>query len=292
MKIKLLFAFIALSLASCSSDDDSGKDPSVDNGERKLDKIVQTEFNDDGSVKATAKTHFDDSDRAVLQLEYDGAGALAFQSEFTYNASGQLEKTDYFRFITTQKIAESSKTISYDESGRVTAVNESFKHNGNPATSVTSYHYNANNTIIATADYSYGSTVTTTYTVNANGQVYKKTDTAGAAEEILYDGQNILTYTNGSNSSNFIYDTTHTPKGQHHATILNQYKGNITNAVLLGGFTSIALGKTKYATGRTDSNGDKYTYNYDFDSEDYPVKVRYFKNEGSMPFSIREISYK
>jgi hypothetical protein len=292
MKTRLLFAFIAIAMASCSSDDNSSdKDPSENNQEIKLREIIQTEFNQDGSVKLTTKTRFDDKDKALLEEQYNTAGELTAKREFTYNPLGQVESMAFYSADTGLETLNSGYTAVYDANGRVTTINENFIVNGSQATSVTTYLYNPNNTVIMTRNFSSGESAMTTYYLNSTGQVFKKTDSDGMTEQVIYLGANMLNYSNGTITSSFGYDNEHSPKGQQHNTVVNQFNGNVANAMMIDGFKSIDLGRDKYVIQRTDSNGDSYDYQYQFNDDGYPIKLRCFKNGGSIPFFIREIYY-
>jgi hypothetical protein len=278
-------------MASCSSDDNSSdKDPSENNQEAKLREIIQTEFNEDGSVKLTTKTQFDDRDKALLEEQFNAAGELFTKREFTYNASGQVENMAFYSADTGLQTLNSGYTAVYDGSGRITTLNGNFIANGSPATSVTTYLYNQNNTVIMTRNFSSGESDMATYYLNSAGQVFKKTDSE-ETEQIIYLGANMLNYSNGTITSAFAYDNEHTPKGQQHNTVVNQFNGNTANAMMISGFSSIDLGRDKYVIQRTDSNGDNYDCQYQFNDAGYPIKLRCFKNGGSIPFFIREIYY-
>lgn len=283
MKIRLLFAFIALSLASCSSDDgNDGKDTSG-NEEKKLREIVQAEFNEDGSVKQTTKIEFDDNDRALAQFTYDSAGELTYKENYTYSG-GVYESVMSYTVENGTETPNYGYTLAYDTSGRVISRTET---GGVSAT--TTYTYNENNTIteIRTA----GSTsFYATYYLNAEGQLYKRT-TETETEQLTYTGKNIGKYTNNTFTSVFAYDSALTPKGQQHNVVVNLFKGNMVNAMIVQGLFSITMGSTQYVAKRTD-NADVFDYEYEFDGEDYPLKIRCFKNDASIPFSIREVHYR
>lgn len=285
MKIRLLFAFIALSFASCSSDDSStGKDPSENPGDKKLREIIQTEFNDNGSVKQTVKIQFDDKDRALSEFGYDSSGILSSKKEYVYNSADLLETMIAYTVQNDVASPDYSYALTYDSSGRVITRTDS----GAMAASTT-YAYNANNTItvIRTA----GSVAYyATYYVNTAGQLFKKT-TETETEQLTYTGANILKYTSSSLTSVFAYDSDHTPKGQQHNVVVNLYKGNMVNALLIEGLDAVDLGSTQYTIQRKD-NADVYDYEYQFDNDNYPTKVRCFKNDSSIPFSIREVYYR
>lgn len=291
MKIRLLLAFIAVSFASCSSDDNSNPDPSIGiPGEKKLYEIIQRDFNEDGSVMLTTSTSFDENDRAVSVQQYNGDGVLNAHREFTYNGSGQFESMVYYTEETGLDTPNSSYSISYDGEGRVTILNDTFLNNGISATSVTTYTYNQNNTITAIREFSFGGSEITTFYLNTAGLLYKRSN-ALSTEEITYAGENITTYTSDIFTSEYKYDNAHEPKGQHHNAIINKYWGNRVNAILIEGFTSIDFGTTKYVKQKIDNRGTHYL-KYEFDDKGYPIKVRYFLNDASMPYSIREIQYR
>ena len=291
MKIKLLVAFMAIALVSCSKDDDSGSGNSG-NGEKKLNRIIQTDFNENGSVKMTSQIQFDDNNKALSTLEYDGDGVLSTKRDFTYNKSGQVETMMYYTAATGIEIPNYSYTVTYKGDGRVESVSDSFISNGAAATSSMDYVYNENSTIVMTRNFSFGGATITTFYLDTAGSVYKKTDSAGTAEQLIYAGKDVQKYSTEMFSSTFAYDNEHTPKGQQNNVVLNQYNGNVQNTLLLGGFTSFNLGNTKYVIQRTDNGADAYNYEYQFDDEGYPVKVKCYKNKNVLPFSIREIYYR
>ena len=291
MKIKLLVAFMAIALVSCSKDDDSASDNSG-NEEKKLNRIIQTDFNENGSVKMTSQIQFDDNNKALSNLEYDGDGVLSTKRDFTYNKSGQIETMMYYTAATGLEIPNYSYTVTYKGDGRVESVSDSFISNGAAATSSMDYVYNENSTIVMTRNFSFGGAAITTFYLDTAGSVYKKTDSAGTTEQLIYAGKDVQKYSTEMFSSTFAYDNEHTPKGQQNNVVLNQYNGNIQNTLLLGGFTSFNLGNTKYVMQRTDNGAEIYNYEYQFDKEGYPVKVKCYKNEDALPFSIREIYYR
>jgi hypothetical protein len=170
MKAKLLTALMALMLLSCSKNDDaSGNNPSENEGEKKLREIVQTEFNENGSVKLTGKTQFDDNDRSLFWFLYDGTGELTSRIEYTYNNAGQLEETTSYAVQGNSETMDYSYTLTYDSNNRVIAKNES-----SPATASTTYAYNANNTVTVIRTGS-GADMYSTYYLNNDGQLFKKT---------------------------------------------------------------------------------------------------------------------
>lgn len=286
MKTKLLTALIALMLLSCSKNDDtSGNNPPENEGDKKLREIVQTEFNENGSVKLTGKTQFDENDRSLFWFLYDGTGELTTKVEYTYNQAGQLEEATSYAVQGTSETVDYSYTLTYDSNNRVIAKNES-----SPVTASTTYAYNANNTVTVIRTGS-GADMYSTYYLNNEGQLFKKT-TETETELLTYTGENILGYTNGTYSSTFAYDGAVATKGQQQNVAINRYKGSKVNALMLEGLTAIDLGSTLYASQKNDNNGDVYAYEYQFDNEGYPIKVRCFKNGASIPFFIREINYR
>lgn len=288
MKTRLLLACFAIVMASCSTHDDSSGNgnPSENEGEKKLREIVQTEFNENGSVKLTSKTQFDDNDRSLFWFQYDGAGELTTRFEYTYNQAGQLQGMTSYAVQGSSETVDYSYTLTYDSNNRVITKEET-----SPVTASTTFTYNANNTVTVIRSTGSGADMYSTYYLNNNGQLFKKT-TETETELLAYTGENILSYTNSTYSSSFTYDTTVTTKGQQQNVAINRYKGSKVNALMLEGLTAIDLGSTLYTSQKNDNNGDVYTYEYQFDNEGYPIKVRCFKNGASIPFFIREINYK
>lgn len=291
MKLKLLIAFFAVALASCSHDSrnfnpiDEDPDNGNTNGDA-MNRIVQTDFNEDGSVKVTTRTEFDENNKALHIFEHDGSGALTSTTDYTYNKDGQVETMAYFT-AADGDLPVNTYSITYDGSGKIANLSETTAS----VNSSTDFVYNPDNTITAAKTISGGTLEVTKYFLSSAGLVYKKTSTS-SNEEIIYNGENIQTYTTATVTSTYTYDAEHELRGQQQAVAANQFKGNMVNTIIVNGFQSIALGKTKYVLQKLDDNGDRYDYTYQFDDNGYPVKVRCFKNQSATPFFIREVSYK
>lgn len=307
MKIKLLFAFIALSLFSCSSNDDSENNDGNNPGgnpiavEKELAKITDTRFKADGAVNTTTISEYTDN-KAISEATYM-ADALVAKRTYTYNESGlltELKAYDASMFGLERPYAIALCT--YDDQGRIIRFDDTVTIIESDNT-VTTFTYNNDTTITASADYYDvvgGEHVITVdkYYVNQAGRVYKKTGSDGTVKlSVLYIGDNVTSYTEGTASQIFEYDIANEPKGQYHNIVQNLYGGNFTNAMLVNGFSAFSYGVSKYVTRQNTTNSagtntSFVTYSYDFDSDGHPVKVKCYKNGNSLPYMIREISYK
>lgn len=299
MKIKLLFAFLVLSMVSCSEDDGSGNpDTNPTTQEKKLDKITDTRFKADGSVNTTTIAEFTDS-KLVSEVTYR-LDEMVANSTYMYNENGLLvEKKSYDSSISGGTQPYASSLFKYDEQGRITehdyyyAIIEADR-------TITTYTYNSDTTVSASADYfdvlnNEHIITNDKYYVNTNGYVYKKTGSDGNNKLMaIYQGENLTSYVSGLISTSFEYNTTYLPKGQYHNIVQNLYGGNLLSAVLVNGFNAVDFGVKNYVTKETtvDAATTSYvTYTYDFNAEGYPVKVKCYKDGNSLPYLIREIQY-
>lgn len=299
MKFKLLFALIALSIVSCSKDDDSDtKDSNPAAQGKKLDKITDTRFKTDGSVNTTTIAEFTDS-KLVSQSTYQ-LDQMVANSTYMYNESGLLvEKKSYDSSISGGAQPYASSLFKYDGQGRVTEHDYNYVIIEADRT-ITTYTYNSDTTISASADYfdvlnNEHIITNDKYYVNTNGHVYKKTGSDGSNKLMaVYQGENLTSYVSGLNTISFEYNTTDVPKGQYHNIVQNLYGGNLLSAVLVNGFDAIDFGVKNYVTKETTAGVSATSYliyTYEFDSEGYPVKVKCYKDGNSLPYLIREIQY-
>lgn len=307
MKIKILFAFIALSLFSCSSNDDSDNNNGSNPGDnpsgvqKELAKITDTRFKTDGSVNTTTVSEYS-GNKTIGEATYMN-DALVAKRMYTYNENGllaELKSYDASMFGLEQPYAIALYT--YDNQGRIVKYDDTITIIESENT-VTTYTYNDDTTITASADYYdvvAGEHVITVdkYYVNQIGRVYKKIGSDGTVKlSALYIGDNVTSYSQGTAVEGFEYGIANEPKGQYHNIAQNLYGGNFTNAMLVNGFSSVSYGVSKYVTRQNTSNTAStntsfITYTYDFDSDGHPVKVKCYKNGNSLPYMIREIQYK
>ena len=291
MKFKLLFAFMVLSIISCNQDDDNS--PVIPVVEKKLDKILSTNYNSDDAIVTTATLTFDDNDRLLSEYGYKASGVLYRQRIYTYNENGLLVELDSH-----EDGASINTKYKYDNSGRVTESDNMFAIIEGVRT-VRTFTYNADNTISVNANMtSYGpegeetSTAQYKYFLNAAGQIYRKTNSNGdVLAEAVYQGNNIVSFSEGNSSIVFDFNETNQTKGQFHGIVKNWYGDNWQNAILLDGFQAAGLGVSNYVIKQTSSSGI-LTYNYEFDAEGYPVSVERIDESTNQPRQVREIFYK
>jgi hypothetical protein len=86
--------------------------------------------------------------------------------------------------------------------------------------------------------------------------------------QTLYGNNYVTTYT---------YDYTTQVKGEYLNIGLNLFNGNKLNSRLLTGFYS-AHSRDKYLLSSTSQSGDQKEYNYEFDTDGYPAKVKTYVN--------------
>lgn len=283
MKLKLLIAFMALSLVSCSDDDNSS------NGSGQLDKYVITSYNEDGEAFDSYDIKFDNN-RMTGVYFHTPSGQIVDKREFYYNENGSLSKIEAFRDDEAEPYIINE--IAYDGEGKISTTNMSyFDEWGGESSSVSHYQYNSDNTITCTEEHDSGNVFIKTYYKNASGKIYKIID-QDEIQEVTYDGDNIATYSSGLGNMSYTFDNENTPAGPVLQSQLNQMNGNMDNTILFMGFSQITFGVSKYVVGQTSSDGSaNTTYVYEFDSNGYPVKLKSFKEGSTQPSMIREIFY-
>ena len=291
MKFKLLFAFMVLSFVSCIEDDNNS--PVTPVVEKKLDKMLSTNYNSNDAIVSTATLTFDDNDRLLSKYIYNASGKLIGQRICTYNENGLLAEMDAH-----EDGATINTKYKYDNSGRVTESDNMFAVIEGVRT-VSTFTYNADNTIsVNTNMTSYGpegeetSTAQYKYFLNAAGQIYRKTNSNGdILAEAVYQGNNIVSFSEGNSEIVFDFNETNQTKGQFHGIVKNWYGDNWQNAILLDGFQAAGLGVSNYVIKQTSSSGI-LTYNYEFDTEGYPIKVERLNIGTAQPRQVQEVFYK
>lgn len=296
---KLLIAFIALSLLSCS-DDDSSSTPTV---EKNLDQMVVTHYPDGLAAPSYKQVYdFDDHNRVMQILHYSPQNELSSKRTYEYNQMLlSVTKTyDYGMSIGDPSQPSSVLSFSYDGSLRIIVVYSYVETGIEGVHSITSFTYNADNTISAekttsappeedvVADY--------TYYKNADGRITKVVDADGAVvTQAVYSGNNMDSYTiTGFTSKSYLFNSTVSPKGQYLNINLNKYDKSFNNTIIAEGFEAVSNGLSKYISQQTssnDANSVVTTYTYEFDEDGYPIKVSLFKEGSTQPYEVREITY-
>jgi hypothetical protein len=263
MKIKSLFAFIAVSLAACSSDDSTPVDSF--SGNLKEVKTMQ-----EGVV--TEKIIFE-NDRIKERYIYDGEQILV-ENIFTYNNAGFLTG----RYAETIDGISLQQNITYDNSGRISSIVNSYSTGATNLNNTRTFNYSVPNKIIETIQ-GQGDPEQKTYDLNGNGLVYKITSSVTPDfNEATYEGNNLTsiirtTYENGNevtSASTFIYNTTDEVKGAFNSFAVNQFGTVKSNAAVYNSW--FANFKENYIDGATEA-GESASYEYEFNEHGYPVKV-------------------
>jgi len=257
-----------------------------------LDKIVQTEYNDTGgAVSKKIITQFDDNNKVKEMVSYNPSNDIINKQEFIYDESGIL-KTRKIYYVTDLVNPIYIYNYFYDIEGRVIKMIE-VSNIGTPSTSTYLYAYN--NHIITVTENStfFGTLPGFTFELNDNGLIYKKV-AGDITDELTYDVDNVIFHggTSHSPSIHYEYDNITQPIGPYINIVKNQY-GSINNALIMSGFSNISFLGSKYLIKRTDSyNSATFLYKYEFNEEGYPVKIKYYFGEDTIPYTIREVFYK
>jgi hypothetical protein len=282
MKLKLLIAFMMLSLVSCSDDD------SNTTGEKQLDKIVHKSYNNNGVLVDNSYITYDNN-RMTGVYFVNPNGEIIGKTEFFYNENGSLSKIidDKAFYDDINGVVE----LGYDSQGRLITMLETYNQFGEEYIHTGNYVYNQDNTITYTGYIPNGDSDTKIFSKNASGQIDKILYN-GTVTQAVYDGEDIVSYSDGTQTVSFTFDSVNTPVGPLLQSNINHMGGNFQNMVLWMGFEGLAMGVSKYMIGRSSTvAGNSSTFEYEFDEEGYPVKRKLFRQGENLPYSVNEIIY-
>ncbi len=299
MKIKLLFAFIAFSLLSCSSDDNNEPvNTNPDDNNPPVEKHIKeitfyTPINLEGDMEYFGLKRYENG---VPTEEYYGFEGNDYENAitkilYTYDAENRLTEMilDHSDDIT-------NITFEYDALGRLTSKHIDAQYNGGLSGDVvhTDFTYDVDNQIFASTTSTYFGThdsYTTYYEgikyLNNEGYVYK---ISGVSEnsnftEATYENGNIVSvsrfeydesageYTTTLTRS-YTYDMEHEVKGEYNFT-------NVTSNAL------IALDKNVF--GSNNANTALHNFGVSDEMSNYPTQ--FLNYESSTPSPIRSRTY-
>jgi hypothetical protein len=288
MKLKLILAFVALSLAACSGDDDT----TPVNAEKMLDQVNDHIYENGVLVRVIARDYENNKIAGTLDhnidngfyvkyvYEYNSEGLVAVESRYTSD-------TENFDGIVPFMVC----TYEYDDLGRLELITETTDFPDLPeesGVSTSAYTYNDDNTVTRVNDYG-GESITYVFYLNASGQVYKQELLNGeVVQEVTYDGNNMISWSNGAFSREYTY-ADYEVKGKYINWFSGQYGDYQPNRILRGGFINISTGVDKYVS--SFSGDASVSYEYDFDEEGYPVSAT-ATQEGIQNYWYTDITYK
>lgn len=296
MKTKLLLAFLAFSVISCSDDDSSPSQP-----EKNLDQMVVTYYPDGINANSYKEIYdFDDHDRLTQISYYNLENELSAKTTYEYDQMLLSVVKSYGSSMGDPNKPSSVTSFNYDGSLRIIGMDSNVETGIEGIHTVTSFTYNADNTISAeettSAPPEEDVVKNCTYYKTADGRIVKKIDSEGnILTQAVYENYNLKSYTRqGSASMAFLFNNDVTPKGNYLNINLNKYDGNFNNTILAEGFPAFSNGVSNYISQHTSSIAEinlTVTYTYEFDEDGYPIKVSLFSQGSSQPYEVREISY-
>ena len=269
MKLKALLAFMALSLAACSGDEDTSQSKS-------LDEIAV--FIDGSQVELYQYRQ----NRLIKNYYYDQQGEIVSGNTFTYDELGRLI------FIQSSTGTEVAETLTYDNMGRISMIQ---RETANSLYVQNDFDYAAPGKVMATRTVTYpngqNEETTTVYFLNQDGKVSRIEEGAVGSPhmiaEVQYEGNDIILKTDTFFipeeeqpyifTHQFIYSET--PVTGWLLSSRNRYGDNPANVVLCTGFQPEG---DKYLTKVISEGGNPALkeYIYEFDGEGYPVKRSYY----------------
>lgn len=270
MKSEILFVFVALSLFSCSGSDDNGP---VETITKDLKEIAT--YIDDGDAYLIDQLKIYQNNRLTERYIY--GDDFLFSDLYTYDQNGRL----IHRIAGYEDYYENT-TIQYDNQGRISSIEII---NGNIHEQKV-FDYSVPGKILMEMVKFHDSDpfvqqffMHITYDLNNEGLVYRitKSDDINLYEvnEVEYTGNNITSKTfthydneigaNVTQTYNYSYDMETPVKGHYLNKEFNQFGSNPANHVLY--FEDYVAEKDKYLISSS--------YEYEFDSDGYPVKKVY-----------------
>ncbi|MCO6146626.1 hypothetical protein [Flavobacterium sp. NRK1] len=288
MKTKLLLAFMATFLISCSGEDDTitvEADPHQV-VEKKLDYVVKTTEADSTIIQ------FNDNNQIINETRYDLSGVIDYKKEYIYDFSGHLKTVkDFYAFYGLDQPVE-TQSYSYDDEGKL--IKRIINEKQSTYDLITRVIYSYSNTVISYEVTSNTSNNTGhgTYLLNNEGFISKIE--GNYTDEFLYEGDNIIWFggTRHLPSDIYEYDMINEPVGPYVHMYKNPY-GSINNAILMTSTLYVSLLGSNYVTKwYNNDNNFSYEVKYEFDDDGYPVKVKRYYAGIPDPLRVEEIFYK
>ncbi|WP_417353052.1 hypothetical protein [Flavobacterium alkalisoli] len=268
MKLRLLFFAAFLSLVSCSSDDSSVSGEQ----EKRLKKITYYE----GDTFPVRVLFFQNNKIKTLHLLVISEELGYERTEYFYNDSGLLEKTESYRdnmlYLKTMK--------EYDSTGRIiknTTYFYSLEDQSEAIDSITFTYEPGKITAVSGENPANG--IFYEFYVNDLDQIYS-IEAYGTTTTATYDDGNLASVVSEASSSttSCTYDNNLVPKGDYLNFYKNMYGNFEPNLVLSNsGFGLVLESSNKYLKTLTKLD-ETYTYQYEFDEEGYPVRRKEILN--------------
>lgn len=274
MKLKFVFAFIAVSLAACSSDDSA---PVNSVNEKQLKEVISTR--DNGQSGESLKF---ENNKVKERYLFNETGVY-FEDLYSYDNEGRL----YKRFVTTADF-EAEQTIVYDDFERISYITTETIFDGASGVDVEerSFDYSIANKVIETTIRENQPNSIYTFDLDNNGRVYRVTEGSNNSiiNEATFTGNNTATQTYFSYNTptefttltnTFTYDMTTEVKGEFLKISTNRYGNYIANEALFNHFVSNA--RNNYVS-QVVNDDSTTTYQYQFDADGFPVNVDTYEN--------------
>ncbi len=277
MKIKLLAAFLLVALfVSCSGDEADPVTPVI--AEKNI-KFININYLSGGDI-GTRRFVFENNRIAAFEF-YGQTGNKFFHTNYTYSADGLLILEESYNDL--NNTFYSSVSFEYDDFGRIKKTVQSLAATTEPSQYINEFIYSSDSAIIKQTRDKEGGKVLweTKYMLNNNGQVYKIVRDTGSAsffnEEVVYSGNNVVMLTKDGIVSQFTYDMANEPKGHYLKMYQNQFGTYKPNSILHEGHF-LFEGMYNFKRVTTDNfivkeeGGTLYSYEYEFDSDGFPIR--------------------
>lgn len=285
MKMRLLIAFLAAMLMSCSADDDTIP---VNVEGPLLTNLKEINSYADGNALENRK--FENN---LLRERYfiRENGDVYFEDIYSYNGQNLLIGRSVDIQYEDGTTASLDQVISYDSFGRIIQIvnSQTFDgNNDNVQIDITDFDYSTPDTIVATSVTSGQSPSVTRYYLNSAGLVYKRTnDNSQNTSEATFANGNVSTLTRTIynspsevliNTTTNLYDLQTEVNGEYLNIGTNQFGNVKANAAIYK--SDVSSNSSNYILNSEVNGNSDTSYQYQFNNAGYPINVKLFDTSG------------
>lgn len=283
--LKTLTIILAITLSSCSSDDDGSNLPQDQKirlaNYTKDDVTFNMTYNEDGML---TKYQYGNTFTVTSNIEYNTSGNITKVGplEFIYDAQGKITEIN-------NSSNNTISTITYNSQGLIEAINSTYDDGGSPPeNSETNLEYNSNGQLIFISEYIDNGTIASPYaktslSYDQNGNII---------EQYIQRSNDGITYYDFSTTI-YTYDNNKNP---FHDTI---GKTGITNDIILQQFIGLYSIYFSGQVGLTtmyfvspnnliskENSLKLVTYNYTYNEDNYPIIAEEINDASSSGGSV------
>ena len=270
MRLKIFVAFALMALASCSGDDAPATQPdnpgTQDPVQKDLARITKYKA---GEALPIEQWTFSGNRPIQYKTAMVTGGPLTHVEHYTFQ-NGHLSYTDIYENGTRVRYI----LYDYDEQGRLLKTDD-MQVDGEFHSSVYDYIYDGNSITWKRNNFILGF-----YKLNDEGQIYRDGQKDETIYELDYDGNNLTswTYVHPWGTQDVVtYTYNDIPVKGHYLRYNRNLYASQANMVLIRGIFATESDSDNYLVS-IDATSNILTYQYQFDSDGYPVQKSAYRN--------------